>query len=453
MNLRPLALVVGLCCAACSHDTKSRTTPPPSEPAPAEAPPLVSEEPTPEELLSRCEANNREACEKLTARFQYNKSPSSRTGFVERACTAGIGSACAVQAFKLFEVVDDPMGAAGMFTRALPLLLRGCELRDATSCVALARFLRTGGPAGIELPRALDALTRNCDALSGETCTELGLMHAKGLGVARNEARAVKLWERACGSGETVACSLLGEVNARSESATPEMLRDAASALAASCEAGGDRIGCEALGDMYADGHGVARDDRKAAALYARAAGAQFRRAILHGQGRGGVGEDALKGPNSCLGRQPWCDYVLGLYVAHPDLPINGTRARARFAEQCGRQVAEACTAQAALEGSGHGLDAYTPLDIEAVLLLFERACQGGHAPACELPRKAVAEMERLCSHKQALPLQPYCYGVGLAALHGIGAQKDPRRARKFFEKACEMLVVPACQHLQDMSR
>ena len=138
-------------------------------------------------------------------------------------------------------------------------------------------------------------------------------------------------------------------------------------------------------------------------------------------------------------------------YVAHPELPLDGVRAAATLKARCQNHEVSVCTAEAAFEGSGHGINPYENLDIEDALMLFGSACKAGDPSACSLPEKAATSYREACGQPGRGDTSWECYSLGLAALHGIGTTQDLDLARRGFEAGCKGKFARACQHLREL--
>ena len=60
-----------------------------------------------------------------------------------------------------------------------------------------------------DMARAVQLLTKGCDMKNARGCTILGVIFATGKGVAADEAKAKLLLEQGCQLGDTEACGAL----------------------------------------------------------------------------------------------------------------------------------------------------------------------------------------------------------------------------------------------------
>ncbi len=153
------------------------------------------------------------------------------------------------------------------------------------------------------------------------------------------------------------------------------------------CTAGNARA-CDTLGDLYDEGRGVNKDERRAASLYEQAC-------------RGGVARG--------------CNNLAILYQDGRGVERNGRRAADLYEEACNARYANACTNLGLLYLFGNGVAKNEPRASRH----FETACNAGQGDAC--------------SH--------------LAAMYekGQGITKDGRRAARFSQKACELGELSRC--------
>jgi len=184
----------------------------------------------------------------------------------------------------------------------------GCAANDPAACNALGVAYEDGAGVPVDLGKAAAAYENACAKRYSLSCNNLGAMYRDGRGVVSDLSRASELFERACDLDG--ACSLLGALFERGKGRPVDVVQ--ANALyrkgcdvgdLSSCRnlgwnlmegAGGDKDpvagvellrracdgsqqqapypdACARLGNAYADGDGVGRDDSKAVALFVRA--------------------------------------------------------------------------------------------------------------------------------------------------------------------------------------
>ena len=173
-------------------------------------------------------------------------------------------------------------GLAGLqadASEARDLFGRACRGGEPAGCVALG-WLELGS-AGTN-PSADDATATGraeaqklfegaCDDGLADGCTALGeLLEAGGRGSEADLARARELYEGACARDGMRACSDLANLTYQGAAGIERDAKKSAELNERACR-GGDRVGCQRLGMLFAMGDGVARDLKRAAELDAQA--------------------------------------------------------------------------------------------------------------------------------------------------------------------------------------
>ncbi|MFT7582244.1 MAG: TPR repeat protein [Myxococcota bacterium] len=122
----------------------------------------------------------------------------------ETACAASLGSAC----FNLATLQRQSAATADATTS----FGRGCEAKDAPSCVNYAALRLDGEQADIQAAKM--ALLRGCDTLAdAQSCFILGVAYAKGLFGHPNPTRGVVRLKQACDQGHAQACTVLQQAS------------------------------------------------------------------------------------------------------------------------------------------------------------------------------------------------------------------------------------------------
>ena len=209
-------------------------------------------------------------------------------------------------------------------------------------------------------------------------------MGMKNTGAERE--RALELYGKACAAGSAEACAYEGVRLLEND----ERKGDTVAVLKRACElrsAGG----CATSAFLYATGKFVARDDRRAAALYAEAcdlgdALGCYNTALMS--------DDARGGPR--------------------DLP----RAVAKYEEACEMGSSAACTNLGFLYENGRGVRK----DASRSLALYRRGCDGTSCQRSNLNG---------------------CVNLGRAYRDGIGVAKNEGQAASIFEEACGRTLNP----------
>jgi len=154
---------------------------------------------------------------------------------------------------------------------------------------------------------------------------------------------------------------------------------------------GGERKGCNALGLMYYNGEGVAKDANRAADLYQRACDA------------GGSG--------GCLN-------LAAMYLRGDGLPKNLNRAADFYQRACDAGAPPGCTRLGLMCSNGEGV----AKDLNRAADLFKRACDGGGSGGC--------------------------LNLGSMYERGRGVPKDLSRAADLFKQACDEGLDLGCENL-----
>jgi len=233
-------------------------------------------------LAEACDGGRRLACADLGRLLEVGESlprdPERARGYLQRACTAGVGRACADLALALLRRGEEAPARAALEegcavgsglacalrvpderdpARARRLAERACDLGDAGGCLALAA--RTpGGPARRTLERACrlgaadacDALARRalearCDGGDAGACVRLASLLEAGRVLVADGARAAALYGRACSGGRQDACVRLGTLH-RAGVGVPQDEARARTLYADACRAG-EADGCRLL--------------------------------------------------------------------------------------------------------------------------------------------------------------------------------------------------------------
>ncbi len=152
----------------------------------------------------------------------------------------------------------------------------------------------------------------------------------------------------------------------------------------------GDLQRCRQLGDMYANGNGVAQDYARAAALYERVCEA-------------GVSEV--------------CNSLGQIYEHVPGFDSELKRVPALYERACTAGSANGCL--------NFGLVRASQEEFEQAAMLFDRACTGGANAAC--------------------------HALAAAYRKGEGVEKDIARAVALYDQACDSDYVESCLTLAAM--
>jgi TPR repeat protein len=152
------------------------------------------------------------------------------------------------------------------------------------------------------------------------------------------------------------------------------------------CEQG-ELAACNDLAGQYASGSGVARDERAADQLYARACEGGYAKSCvnlglrrLETRGPGDHEHAASLFAKACELRNSLACYRLGLLLQAGDgAPKSPSGAATAHEKACDGGNTWGCHALADLLKKGEGI----PSDTERASALYEKACEGGYAPSC----------------------------------------------------------------------
>jgi TPR repeat protein len=205
-----------------------------------------------QELTQECDAKNGRSCVLLGFRYRDGegvpKDPVKAGALQEKACNAGYGAGCMSLAF----LWED--GAPGDdVAKVIRLRIRGCELKEGSSCRHLGQMYLTGEGVTKDVARAIKLFEQACDELEdGDRCMELHFMLEKGDVIPRDKKRSDAYYERGCDL-EAFLCVMAfdGYLNP----------------LEDSCEKGG-LASCLEVGHMHLSGEAYLKVDEAEASKY-----------------------------------------------------------------------------------------------------------------------------------------------------------------------------------------
>lgn len=235
-----------------------------------------------------------------------------------------------------------------------------------------------------------------------------------------------------------------------------------ASALERVC-ASGDAQGCFNLGEMYALGQGVPKDETRAVTLFDRACSAGnypacFDLGVMY-TGGWGVAKDAARAvppyKQACDGGVPWACFNLGvMYAGGQGVERDTERAVPLYRQACDGGVSQACWNLGFIYFLGEGV----PKDESTAAVLMKRACDGGVMAGCnglgvmhrdglagpKSDASAVILFQRACDGKEMWG----CYNLGAMYESGRGVAKEEARASALYQQACDGGNSSACSDL-----
>jgi TPR repeat protein len=277
-----------------------------------------------------------------------------------RDCTHGDADAC-------FEHGQSrEVGTAEQRRSALVAYQYACFLDHAPSCGRLAFFW---GEADLTDRTTVDNLRTACDGGDGRSCTEL----ADRL----PDRMALGLYERACAAEHAAGCEGKAEI-LRKQFRLPDKLEAAHELSTRACDMGHPPA-CISAGQALLFGSGVAQDTERGLTLLERACskeeGASCMVLARIWQDGLGVSPDANK-----------ADVYYALAETHVDDPVasDPTSAFVVYVNACNFGDLLGCFNAAWYLAEG----AQVRRNISTSRELFERACNGGIARACERWKK-----------------------------------------------------------------
>ncbi len=303
--------------------------------------------------------------------------------------------------------------------------------------------------------RAAPLLERSCAARHAASCTLLGFLYEGGRLGAADPGKALVHYERACALGDTDGCVSTSNVHAKGLLGDPAPAA-ALAPLTRACELGSGR-GCVTLAEKYEQALGVARDEPRAKALYARAlerltaecpklGPSCYQLGLLHTFGKGverDYGKARAVFTAGCEAGSGTSCYAVG-YLIQRGFGADADEASAlpyhlRACEQY--DSADACHDAGAILASQAGTD---PARLNALAI---RACKLS-AEQCDLEAyllttgkggttdqtRATQTYLRACQAGNALA----CSAAASRIAHGEGVPADGALATQIWERACE---------------
>jgi TPR repeat protein len=226
-----------------------------------------------------------------------------------------------------------------------------CQQGDAPSCTALGLVHAFALEASPNTTYAARLLDKACAVGDGMACNDLGVLHAKGIGFPVEIEKAEALYAAGCDRGSIAACANLSMARVWG-SDPPENVTRAVSLVKRACEAAADGRSCAALGWMTERGSATARDEKAAAAYYAR----------------------------GCeLGDQSACARLGKAYFGGAGVAPDDALAMRYLRQACDSGRSDACTDLAMMYCLGRGI----PRDPARSTALVKQACDAGDGAAC----------------------------------------------------------------------
>jgi TPR repeat protein len=190
--------------------------------------------------------------------------PAEQRAFYDKACGAGVVSACFRQAWDLWRRSG---GRGPDSDHALELYQKACLAGSADACADEGHHLMDRPDRAND---TIAVLELSCDLGSGAGCAHFAFLYATGSGkiAPKDDKRAAALYAKACDLGDAKGCYNAGIMAEEGRG----VARDLARAIARYEEAcaGGSSTGCTNLGFHYEHGRGVKKDPARALELYQR---------------------------------------------------------------------------------------------------------------------------------------------------------------------------------------
>lgn len=110
--------------------------------------------------------------------------------------------------FSFADLVNEGLNAAyaGEHKKAINLLLKACESKDASGCYNLGFIYYQGVGVERDYQKAFNLYKKACESKSVKGCYNLGFMHYKGVGVKQDRSRAREIYAKACDLGMKIGC-------------------------------------------------------------------------------------------------------------------------------------------------------------------------------------------------------------------------------------------------------
>ncbi len=346
-----------------------------------------------------------------------------------------------------------------------------CEKGDGKSCWNVAAHIldpRLNTVKGDPRPDAFPWLVKACTHGHAHACGNVGYALRSGIAVAKDAERGIKMMNDACAKGDALSCIVLARLENFGDG-TKQDLHASRTHYERACTLGLPR-GCAESARMAEEGHGGTRDVAAAIRLYERACSERdetscktakklaAREASLGVAGAKVVADDT----RTEKGSAPWpspCQWTLR-YEEKTSTCIVPDAAKTfvcdvSLFDECKKQCEHGST-RSCWNAGVNRLGAWSR-EIkgarEEAQGFLERACNGGHAPACtqlgaqivaKEHERGVALLEKGCTGKDA----PGCDVLaGHYSIATAGFTRDRVRAAVFYEKACDLGLKGACMN------
>jgi serine/threonine protein kinase/TPR repeat protein len=187
-------------------------------------------------------------------------------------------------------------GAAKDPHAAYELYSAACDKKIAVACRYAGIDLYDGTGVVKDLAAAAERYRRGCSLGDTTSCGDIGMLQYKGEGMAIDVAGALENYRISCDGGFVAHCVYRGMLLQDRKNATKADVDEAVALFRRACDQK-DGQGCNALGNSYLRGQGVAKDMKKARDAYQTGCDydestACYNLGILYRDGGGGLAVD-----------------------------------------------------------------------------------------------------------------------------------------------------------------
>jgi TPR repeat protein len=288
-------------------------------------------------------------------------------------------------------------------SRAYDFSEQGCEAGDALDCYTEAMIDFTREPR-----TSVELFEKTCDLGLEQSCYEAGLAYARGMGIPIDVARSDALFSKGCALKDDAACRMVSDRRVVERGLDAEGSKDyevARGIYERGCQIGSDSA-CDHLGFLYEHGLPVL-DLSRAFRLYERACSPSYPKGCydegrMELEGKGVAQSEmaaTIRFERTCASSGYGCG--------------SNDEAAALFDKGCAQNIADSCGELAVL------VEKRPLAPIARVIDLYQRACQGGHAPSC--------------------------YRLGLIFANGDVVEKNPDAARELLARGCDLGDANSC--------
>jgi len=287
---------------------------------------------------------------------------------------------------------------------------------------------------------------------------------AEDLARQQRYSESFRLFDEACKGGDMKACDFLGEMYDEGHG----VARNYSMAVALynkACSTGIAR-GCFDLGPMYESGRGVAKDHSNALKSYEKACDGGFPDGcfdlgLTYANGTG-VTKDAHRGAalisKACDGGNSDACVALGtMYIQGEGVTEDLARARTLFSKACDSGIGNGCFNLGMIYQLGGGVAE----DHSKAATFYSKACDAKVAKGCDSlgvlyengdgvardDYHAAALFAKACDYGEGAG----CTDLGLSYLNGIGVEKDAKKAQEMFGAACFAHYQRGCDELKKL--